>query len=267
MTYARYVAIGDSQTEGLGDGDDIVGHRGWADRLAEHLAAANPDLLYANLAVRGRQAAEIRAEQLPAALALRPDLVTVMAGMNDIIRSGFDAATVADIVADMIAQLTAAGAHVVTMTFPDIARIAPLARPLRPRLIDFNARVREAAARPGVTLVDTFSLDFATDARMWSVDRLHANPSGHARFAAAVAHALDLPGADDTWMAPLPPLPALGAWRAASAEMRWFATFAGPWIGRRLLGRSSGDGRTAKRPLLTPLIDGSQSMSGKSGSS
>ncbi|WP_433438778.1 SGNH/GDSL hydrolase family protein [Nonomuraea sp. CA-141351] len=267
MTYARYVAIGDSQTEGLGDGDDTVGHRGWADRLAEHLAAANPDLLYANLAVRGRQAAQIRAEQLPAALALRPDLVTVMAGMNDIIRSGFDAATVADIVADMIAQLTAAGAHVVTMTFPDIARIAPLARPLRPRLIDFNARVREAAARPGVTLVDTFSLDFATDARMWSVDRLHANPSGHARFAAAVAHALDLPGADDTWMAPLPPLPTLGAWRAASAEMRWFATFAGPWIGRRLLGRSSGDGRTAKRPLLTPLIDGNQSMLGKSGSS
>ncbi|WP_431923719.1 SGNH/GDSL hydrolase family protein [Nonomuraea jabiensis] len=266
MTYGRYVAIGDSQTEGLGDGDDVTGHRGWADRLAEHLAAANPDLLYANLAVRGRQAAEIRAEQLPAALALRPDLVTVMAGMNDIIRPGFDAARVAGIVEDMIVRLTAEGVHVVTMTFPDIARIAPMARPLRPRLIDFNARVRVAAARPGVTLVDTFPLDF-TDARMWSADRLHASPAGHTRFAAAVAHALGMPGSDETWMAPLTPLAAPGALRAASAEVRWLATFAGPWIGRRLLGRSSGDSRTAKRPLLTPVITGNQSMSGKSGSS
>ncbi|MDX3104418.1 SGNH/GDSL hydrolase family protein [Nonomuraea angiospora] len=266
MTYLRYVALGDSQTEGLGDGDDVTGHRGWADRLAEHLAAADPGLLYANLAVRGRQAAEIRAEQLPAALALRPDLVTVMAGMNDIIRPGFDAARVAGVVADMIDQLTASGAHVVTMTFPDIARIAPMARPLRPRLLDFNARIREAAARPGVTLLDTFPLDF-TDARMWSADRLHASPAGHTRFAAAVAHALDLPGSDDTWMAPLTPLPAPGAWRAASAEVRWLAAFAGPWIGRRLRGRSSGDGRTAKRPLLTPVISGDQSMSGRSGSS
>ncbi|MGV9380746.1 SGNH/GDSL hydrolase family protein [Nonomuraea sp. NPDC003707] len=266
MTYVRYVAIGDSQTEGLGDGDDVTGHRGWADRLAEHLAAADPDLLYANLAVRGRQAAEIQAEQLPAALALRPDLVTVMAGMNDIIRPGFDAATVAGIVEEMIVRLTAEGVHVVTMTFPDIARIAPMARPLRPRLIEFNARVRAAAARPGVTLLDTFAVDF-TDARMWSADRLHASPAGHTRFAAAVAHALDLPGSDDTWMAPLTPLPAPGAWRAASTELRWLATFAGPWIGRRLRGRSSGDGRTAKRPLLTPMIAGGQPMSGTSGSS
>lgn len=52
--YHRYVAIGDSQTEGVGDGDDRVGLRGWADRLAERLAAANPGLEYANLAVRGR---------------------------------------------------------------------------------------------------------------------------------------------------------------------------------------------------------------------
>ncbi|MEV4012918.1 SGNH/GDSL hydrolase family protein [Nonomuraea angiospora] len=266
MTYMRYVAIGDSQTEGLGDGDDVTGHRGWADRLAEHLAAANPDLLYANLAVRGRQAAEIQAEQLPAALALRPDLVTVMAGMNDIIRPGFDAARVAGIVEDMIVRLTAEGVHVVTMTFPDIARIAPMARPLRPRLIEFNAHIRVAAARPGVTLLDTFPLDF-TDARMWSADRLHASPAGHTRFAAAVAHALALPGSDDTWMAPLTPLPTPGAWRAASAELRWLATFAGPWIGRRLRGQSSGDGRTAKRPLLTPVIIGNQSISGKSGSS
>ncbi|MFC5831941.1 SGNH/GDSL hydrolase family protein [Nonomuraea insulae] len=254
--YTRYVALGDSQTEGLGDGDDTVGHRGWADRLAEHLARADPGLLYANLAVRGRRASQIRAEQMSAALALRPDLVTVMAGMNDLIRPGFDAAAVAEVLDDMFTTLTATGAHVVTVTFPDIGKIAPLVRSLRPRVLDLNARVREAAERRGVTLVDTFAMEHITDARMWSLDRLHASPDGHARFAAAVAHTLGLPGSDDTWRQPLPPLPPAARWRAAATELRWAGTFAGPWIGRRLRGRSSGDGRTAKRPDLTPWVQG-----------
>ncbi|MCF6466950.1 SGNH/GDSL hydrolase family protein [Nonomuraea sp. MG754425] len=250
--YTRYVALGDSQTEGLGDGDDVNGHRGWADRLAEHLARANPGLRYANLAVRGRLAGQIRAEQLAPALALRPDLATVMAGMNDVIRPGSEPAAVAEALEEMYAALTGSGAHVVTVTFPDIGKIAPIARPLRPKVLDLNARIRAAAARHGVTVVDTFAMEFVTDTRMWSTDRLHASPAGHARIASAMAHSLGLPGSDDTWMLPFPPLPPAAAWRVAAAELRWFATFAGPWIGRRLRGRSSGDGRTAKRPELTP---------------
>ncbi|MFF4190698.1 SGNH/GDSL hydrolase family protein [Nonomuraea sp. NPDC001831] len=269
MTFTRYVALGDSQTEGLGDGDDVLGHRGWADRLAEHLARGNPGLLYANLAVRGRVAAEIRAEQLPAALELRPDLATVMAGMNDVIRPGFDAAAVAADLEHMFAALTGAGARVVTVTFPDIGRIAPLARPLLPRVLDLNARVREAAARHGVTLVDTFPDTAVTDARLWSPDRLHASPAGHARFAASVAYALELPGSDDGWNLPLPVLPPPGRLRTAAAEARWLGSFAGPWIARRLRGRSSGDGRACKRPALAPVLPGlpDQSTSGRSGSS
>jgi lysophospholipase L1-like esterase len=260
VSYTRYVALGDSQTEGLGDGDDVSGHRGWADRLAEHLARADPGLLYANLAIRGREAAQIRDEQLPAALELRPDLATVMAGMNDVIRPGFDAAEVAAALEDMFAALTASGSHVVTVTFPDLGAIAPLARPLVPRVLDLNARIRDAAARHGVTLIDTFPLTAVTDARMWSSDRLHASPAGHALIAAAMAHALNLPGSDDTWMTPLPAPASPSVWRAAATEVRWLATFVGPWAGRRLRGRSSGDGRTAKRPLLTPVIGAGRSV-------
>ncbi|WP_433248737.1 SGNH/GDSL hydrolase family protein [Streptosporangium sp. CA-135522] len=252
-TYQRYVALGDSQTEGIGDGDDVRGHRGFADRLAEHLARANPDLLYANLAVRGRRAAQVRDEQLQAALALRPDVATVVAGMNDLIRPGFDAAQVTAVLEEMFAALTAAGTRVVTVTYPDIGQIAPAARRLLPRVLDFNERIRQAATRQGVTLVDTYPHAFATDARVWSADRLHASPTGHARIAAALAHALGLPGSDDTWTAALPPRPAPPAWRAAATELRWLVGFAGPWIGRRLRGRSTGDGRTAKRPLLAPM--------------
>ncbi|MFG1680429.1 SGNH/GDSL hydrolase family protein [Nonomuraea sp. NPDC049269] len=253
MTYARYVALGDSQTEGLGDGDDVRGHRGWADRLAEHLAAANPDALYANLGVRGRLAGQIRDEQLGPALKLRPDLATVMAGMNDLIRPGFDAAAVASALEEMFEQLTASGACVVTVTFPDIGKIAPLARRLLPRVIDLNARIRAAGARHGVIVVDTFPHSFTTDPRMWTSDRLHASPLGHARIAAAIAHAIGLPGSDDTWSVPLTPVPRRAGWRVAGAEVRWVATFAGPWIYRRLRGRSSGDGRVAKRPELGPI--------------
>src|SRR5260370_32281480 len=120
MAYARYVALGDSQTEGLGDGDEAGGYRGWADRLAEQLAAVNPDLRYANLAVRGRLAAQVRAGQLGPALELRPDLATVMAGMNDLIRPDFNAPVVPGHLEETLTALTAAAAHVASATFPHI---------------------------------------------------------------------------------------------------------------------------------------------------
>lgn len=251
--YLRYVALGDSQTEGLGDGDDSAGLRGWADRLAEHLTAVNPSLQYANLAVRGRVAGQVRAEQLGPALALRPDLVTVVAGVNDLLRPRFDAAEVAGHLEEMFAALTDAGAHVITLTFPDVGKIAPLARPLRSRVFDLNARIRAAAARHNVTVTETARHAVTTDPRLWSADRLHAGPHGHERIAAAVAHAIHLPGSNDAWTLPLPPQAVPAGRQAVAAELRWVAAFLGPWLGRRLRGRSSGDGRTAKRPQLLPL--------------
>ncbi|MGH3313430.1 MAG: SGNH/GDSL hydrolase family protein [Streptomyces sp.] len=253
--YLRYVALGDSQTEGLGDGDDAVGLRGWADRFAEHLAVANSGLRYANLAVRGRVAGQVRAEQLEPALALRPDLASVVAGVNDLLRPRFNAAEVAGHLEEMFAGLTAAGAHVVTMTFPDVGKIAPLARPIRSRVFDLNTHIRAAAARHGVAVAETAQHAVATDPRLWSADRLHASPLGHERIAAAVAHAIRLPGSDDAWTLPLPPQAIPAGRQAAVAELRWATAFLGPWLMRRLRRRSSGDNRTAKRPQLRS-VDG-----------
>lgn len=253
MGFVRYVALGDSQTEGLNDGDELAGYRGWADRLAEMLAVLEPDFRYANLAVRGRRAAQVRAEQLNAALELRPDLVTVMAGMNDLVRPGFDAREVAGELEEMIAACTAARARVVTFTFPDIGQIAPLVRRLRPRVIDLNDRVRDIGARHGALVVDTFGYPITTDPRLWSADRIHATPLGHARIAAATASFLELPGSDESWAEPLPPLASLPAWRRATRELSWAGSYLGPWALRRLRGRGSGDGRVAKRPGLLSL--------------
>jgi lysophospholipase L1-like esterase len=252
--YLRYVALGDSQTEGLGDGDDIRGLRGWADRLAEQIAGHSPGLRYANLAVRGRLTGQVHAEQLAPALAMRPDLVTVVAGVNDILRPRFDADEVAGHLEAMFAALTAQGARVATLTFPDLARITPLARPVGHRVTALNEHIREAAGRHGVIVAETSPHPVVTDSRLWSTDRLHASPLGHARIAAAFADALALPGSDDAWTRPLPDDPAVrSCLRAVGAELRWLGTFLGPWLVRRVRRRSSGDGRHAKRPALLPV--------------
>ncbi|AXG81111.1 SGNH/GDSL hydrolase family protein [Streptomyces paludis] len=251
-SFMRYVAIGDSLSEGLGDPSPSGGHRGWADRLAEILAARRPGLTYANLAVRGKSAAQIRAEQLGPALALKPDLVTVTAGMNDLVRSGFDAASVVADIEEMFVGLTASGARVAVMTFPDPGRISPLARRMLPRVVDLNARLRAAAERHGVTVLDVFPHPVTTDPRLWSADRLHTSPLGHARIASGMAHVLGLTG-HGGWNDPLPPRPPVSALGAVRTEVRWVLGFLGPWLWRRLRGRSSGDGCSAKRPEPGPV--------------
>src|SRR5690625_4770021 len=87
--WRKYVAIGDSFTEGLNDIDpeNPATFRGWADMLAASLQKRGAqELQYANLAIRGRLVSDVVGPQLEAALALKPDLVSMVAGGNDILR-------------------------------------------------------------------------------------------------------------------------------------------------------------------------------------
>ena len=250
----RFVALGDSTTEGVGDpwdpGREATSPlRGWADRLAERLAALHPGLTYANLAVRGLKAAQIRERQLDAAVALAPDLVGMTGGLNDLLRPRLDLdAVLADLDA-IQGTLTAAGATVLTFTLPDLSAVAPVARPVRGRLAAYNDGLRALHARHGSVLVDAAVQPVGEDPRLWASDRLHPNAEGHARLADAAAEALRLPGASDAWTRGLhaaepAPLP-----RALARETAWTVRFLAPWVGRRLRGASSGDGREAKRPV------------------
>jgi len=251
--FARYVAIGDSSTEGLDDPDGRGGYRGWADRLAERLAETSGGLLYANLAVRGRRTRRVLDEQLEPALAMRPDLASVFAGTNDAVARRFDAGAVAADVERMQRALAAGGATVVSITLPDLAAVMPMAKRIAPRVLELNRALRAAARASGALLVDLAAHPVAADPRLWSADRFHANAAGHARIAAALAHALGLPGADGSWMDPLPPLPPPGAAARVAAELAWARRFLLPWLWRHLRGRSSGDGRACKRPQLEPV--------------
>lgn len=250
---ARYVAIGDSSTEGLDDPDGQGGYRGWANRLAEAIATAQGSLLYANLGVRGRTTRQIRDQQLEPAAAMRPDLVTLFSGTNDVVALRFDADAVARDVEHMQRTLIAGGATVLGFTLPDLSTVMPLARPIAPRVRALNEALRQASARSGATMVDFAAHAVGSDPRLWSADRLHANSAGHARIAAALAWALGLPGTNEDWSKPLPDAPSPTLGERLAAEIRWGRDFLLPWTWRHLRGRSSGDGHGPKRPHLEPV--------------
>ena len=252
MRFERYVALGDSQTEGLNDPDGRGGFRGWADRFAVLLTATSPHLQYANLAIRGRLMGAIQDEQLAPALAMQPDLVTVMGGLNDMMRPSVDLDAVACHLDAMVAAARATDATVLTNTFPDPTAIAPLFRRLAPRVTAYNDRIRAVAAAHDAIVVDFAALGVGTDLRVWSPDRIHANPWGHSMIAAAFADTLGVSDVDH-WQVPLPVPAPVGRLRRGAAELRWLSRDVAPWMVRRLRGRSSGDGITAKRPRLLPV--------------
>lgn len=252
-SYERYVALGDSSTEGIDDPDGAGGYRGWSQRLAERIAAEAGGLLYANLAVRGLTTAEVRERQLSAALAMRPDLASVFCGTNDVTHRGFDAERVAEDIAHMQRELVAVGATVVSFTLPDLTPLMPLGQLIAPRIRALNRALASASRSTGSILVDFAAYPVATDRRLWSNDRIHANADGHARIAEALADALQLPGSSAAWMQPLPPLPARSALQWCADEARWLGGHLLPWMVQGMVGRAAAAGRVPKRPVLSPV--------------
>jgi lysophospholipase L1-like esterase len=281
-----FVALGDSFTEGLNDPGPAGGYRGWADRFAELLAvgrvcgqesAAGPPLCYANLAVRGKMLGEVIEQQLPAALSMAPDLVSIAAGGNDLLRPRADPDALAAGFDDAVAKLRAAGSQVLVLTGFD-PRTFPVIRWIRSKVAVYNMHLRGIADHYGCTVVDLWSMPVLCDPRVWSDDRLHLTAEGHRRVALRACEAIGLPTEAGHWNDPLPSSPApltrvivraRGAGNAQSAaagarpsptwlaarrvDARWARDHAVPWAHRRIRGVSSGDDVLPKRPDLLPL--------------
>jgi lysophospholipase L1-like esterase len=251
-----FVAIGDSFTEGLHDPDPGGGYRGWADRVAGAMAQRRSGFQYANLAIRGKLLDQVLAEQLPRAVAMAPDLVSLAAGGNDILR-GSDVDVLAAQFESGVAKLQAAGCRVIIFTGFD-PRMFPVIRWLRGRIAAYDMHLRGIADEAGCDLVDLWSMRALNDTRAWSPDRLHLTGEGHRLVALRTCEVLGVP-VTAAWRAPLPPAAAAvsrdGArWLAARRQdARWAREFAAPWLRRRLTGASSGDGLSAKRPELLAL--------------
>lgn len=262
--FHRYVAIGDSATEGLEDPDPSGGYRGWADRLAMILSQHGREsgdstpVQYANLGIRGQVAAEVRTTQFDPAMAMRPDLLTITAGVNDCLGLAPDFAMITEHLSAMYSEARGDDATVLTFSMPDPTTINPLAgRIVRERILRLNDIQRRECERYDVLLLDLEQFPVAADPRLWFDDRLHGNALGHERVARGMAWRLGLPGFDD-WADPLEDdeLVASGdqQWRERMAgDLEWARRHFGPWLVKGLRGIRHGAGIEAKRPDLTPV--------------
>ena len=249
----RFVAIGDSFTEGVGDPEPTYpgGLRGWADRVAEVLAEHDPDFAYANLAVRGKLHDQVRDEQLEPALSLRPDLLTISSGGNDMLRLGADPDAVAARFDRVVAKLRAHIGTVVIFTGFD-PRFNAIMSAIRGRVAIYNENLRAIAESRDCIVADLWGLRSIQDPRMWSEDRLHLNPHGHHEVARLVLGAL---GAEHDLIESEPePAKPRGRRDAIAGDLLWAREYFVPWVLRRLRRVSSGDGLMAKRPTPLPPL-------------
>jgi lysophospholipase L1-like esterase len=185
----HYVAMGDSFTEGFGDGVDGIARLGTADRIAAALRQSTPDLRFTNLAQRGLTVGEIRAQQLQPALQLKPDLVSVIAGANDIMTGRFGAAHWEEEFRTLFEALTQAGATVIAANIPDFPILQTLKEPLQARVRSNIARgnniIERLAAQHAIVLIDAWAISQTSDREDWSKDGVHLNSRGYLKFAQA----------------------------------------------------------------------------------
>lgn len=253
----RFVAIGDSFTEGVGDPSKVLpnGVRGWADRVAEKLAKAQPGWEYANLAVRSKRLRHVIDEQLEPALAMEPTLITLYAGGNDILDFGTDMDALLRDYESLVARLSETGATLVLFTGFDV-KVSAVLEPFKKRNTLYNQRVREIAGTYGAVLVDYWCFDAYKDSRMWAPDRLHMSKAGHKYLAAQVLDHLNVPHKISPKEWDPPTRISVREWERK--QRRWVNDWVVPLFGRKLRGVTLGDTLSPRwpHPVVVPRKGG-----------
>lgn len=231
--YLRFAALGDSTTVGLGDPVPGGRWRGWARLLSESLQASY-DVSFCNVAVSGATAAVVREQQLAAAVAHRPDLASLLVGVNDTLRSTWDPDRLRADLLHVAGELTGAGATLMTVRWHDHGSVLGLprmvVRPITERIDVVNEVYDEVHATYGGLRLDLALMPEVLDRANWSIDRFHPSEVGHRALARAWAERLlaagfelPLPGA--TPEGGCPP-----SWRR---DVAWMVAEGAPWVGRR----------------------------------
>jgi lysophospholipase L1-like esterase len=176
-----YVALGDSFTAGNG----LESGRRWADLVAGELARLNPGLEYVNLARDGATSSDVL-EQVPAAIGLRPDLISLVCGANDVILElKPDVGAFAQRLELILGRLKEAlpGAAILTANYPegwDLTGVGPRTRARINRgMAELNRAIVAITAEMGVPCLDVASHPVTDDARNLEADGLHPSPQGH----------------------------------------------------------------------------------------
>lgn len=247
--FTRFIALGDSMTEGMCD--EIVDgqYRGWADRVADTLAKENPNFTYVNLAIRGKLLHQVIDDQIPEAAKFVTGLETLLsfhAGANDVLRPNYQAEVAFAKYEKGISDLTKTGATVMVFTVIDrVEGNGKTAQLWHERFSAFNVNVRQVANKYGAIIIESDNAKWMADLRFLARDRLHLNSDGHWRLSQAVLENLGKES-DPKWKIPLDPATAKSRLRKNLENIIWIIIFVLPWIWRRVRGRSSGDGRSAK---------------------
>jgi lysophospholipase L1-like esterase len=270
-----FVALGDSISLGIGDPIRLPpapGHRGkltgkgrrawrgWAVLLADCL----PDPALHIVAGNGALFADVERDQLPMALQLRPDVASMVIGINDTLRPNFDTERIANSAAHTVGALRACGAEVLTMRLPDPGKMLSLpgvfARPLARRATQINDIMDDVAERFGTLHFDAARDEDARDPRMWAVDRLHPSERGH-RLIARRFHALlaesGFPVGDPPGAEPLEDPP------TRAEQLAWMATKGTAWVAKRstdlvpnLLSMAFAEWRSGSGAVVDPAAEG-----------
>lgn len=249
----RYVALGDSFTEGVGDASRHLpnGVRGWADRVAEALARDTPGWEYANLAIRSKRLRHIIAEQIEPALAMEPTLITLYAGGNDVMDVGTSITSILDQYEFLVSRLTESEATILLFTGYDV-EVSPLLAPLRRKNHAYNLGIKAIAAKYGATVVDYAALQAYANPRMWCSDRLHMSKRGHKYLAAHVLEVLQVSHGIVLKEKSHPPK--LTWKQRGHGHYLWVAQWVVPLIGRKIRRTTLGDALTPRwpEPLRVP---------------
>lgn len=254
MIFERLIICGDSYSEGMSDEIIDGQYRGWGDRVADVMAQKSANFTYANLAIRGKLLKQVIDDQVPVAISQvtgPQTLISFHAGANDALRPTYKPEVAIALYEEAVRRIAATGATL--MLFTVLERTGNTGRGSdvwAARFGEFNKIVRKVGADVGAIVMDANGETFFSDSRFLAFDRLHLNAEGHHRVAQALLERLNYPF-DPTWRIPLPPAKQTPWLKKRLISALWFATFVLPWIWRRLRGKSSGDGRSAKYP--TPI--------------
>ena len=221
--------IGDSAASGVGDSDSNGNHFGWGYHLAQ---AFNEPLIYINAARPGARSGEVLEEQLVKVSVHDPELVAVVVGGNDLLRSNFSPTVFESNLRETLIRLVSSGATIMLLELHDPTKIVPMpylvGRICRRRVAAVNKATSKMAQDFGAIMLPTRTLENIYSRSKWHVDRMHPSKLGHQFIASEFAKMLRDRGFDvgDVAISPVNN-------RSRKDSILWMLRNGTPWFAKR----------------------------------
>lgn len=189
--WKRFVAIGDSFTEGIGDEVEGITLKSWVDHFVQ--LCVN-DIEYVNFAKRGLVTKEIRLQQLEKALTFKPDLVSLIAGANDVLKGRWNHQAYKNEMEFMIDKLSKTDADIIIANLPDFTVRLPFSsekkQVIQEQLLEANDVIRSLSREYKLHHIDFWNHQLVNDNTLWSTDLIHPNSKGYVKVAELIFNSL-----------------------------------------------------------------------------